>query len=61
MPQQNHRIPQPESSHEARRPYEKPQWTRVELSLEETLASGCKQGDDFGCTGPPITMFDAGS
>ncbi len=46
---------------DARRTYEKPAITRVELTLEETLASGCKLGEDPGCVGPPVTFFDAGS
>ncbi len=48
-------------SAEVRLPYEKPTLQRVELAIDETLSSGCKQGPDDGCTGPPITAYEAGS
>lgn len=41
--------------------YEKPQIERVNLALEETLATGCKLGTDSACMGPPVTAFSAGS
>lgn len=44
-----------------RAPYVKPSVTRVELTLEETLASGCKTETDIICTGPPSPSFDIGS
>lgn len=43
------------------RPYEKPCIQRVELAIDETLATGCKLGSDSGCVGPPVTAFEGGS
>ena len=45
----------------ARSPYERPMIQRVELAIDETLATGCKLGDDAGCVGPPVTAFEGGS
>ncbi len=43
------------------RPYEQPLIQRVELAIDETLATGCKLGSDSGCVGPPVTAFEGGS
>ena len=43
------------------RPYERPSIQRVELAIDETLATGCKLGSDSGCVGPPVTAFEGGS
>lgn len=45
----------------ARLPYASPVIQRVELAIDETLATGCKLGDDSGCVGPPVTAFEGGS
>lgn len=45
----------------SRRPYQSPEIRRVELAIDETLATGCKLGDDSGCVGPPVTAFEGGS
>lgn len=42
-------------------PYEQPFIQRVELAIDETLATGCKLGSDSGCVGPPVTAFEGGS
>jgi hypothetical protein len=44
-----------------KRPYEKPLIRRVELAMDETLASGCKLGSDSSCVGPPFVAFEGGS
>jgi len=51
-------IPKPGGG---RKRYEKPQVTRIDLALEETLSDGCKMASDVGCVGPPITTFAGGS
>ena len=42
------------------RPYTKPQLRRIELTIEESLVSGCKHGGEAGCTQPQVS-FDPGS
>jgi len=44
-----------------KRSYEKPALQRVELSIDETLSSGCKLASDSACVGPPITAYEGGS
>jgi hypothetical protein len=44
-----------------KKPYQRPFVRRVELAIDETLATGCKLGDDSGCVGPPVTAFEGGS
>lgn len=44
-----------------RNAYERPVIQRVELAIDETLATGCKLGSDSGCVGPPVTAFEGGS
>ena len=41
----------------AKRPYVRPELRTIELSLEETLAEGCKLGTDPVC----LANFEAGS
>ncbi len=60
MPEALQRIPV-ESGLVARRPYEKPRITRVDLALAETLSEGCKLETNPGCVGPPITAYEGGS
>ncbi len=43
-----------------RRPYEKPQLRRIDLTLEETLGESCKQEVDIDCMEGP-NAFLAGS
>lgn len=61
MPQSNKGSQRNLTHGEERLPYMKPSITRVELSLEETLAAGCKTETDIICTGPPSPSFDIGS
>lgn len=46
---------------DTRSAYERPCIQRVELAIDETLATGCKLGSDSGCVGPPVTAFEGGS
>ncbi len=41
--------------------YEKPSIERVDLALDETLATGCKLGSDSACMGPPSQAYNEGS
>lgn len=61
MPQPNRGSRVDLANGEERLPYTKPSITRVELSIEETLAAGCKTETDITCTGPPEPSFDIGS
>lgn len=44
-----------------RKPYAKPELTRVDLAMAETLSTGCKMGSNYKCVGPPITAYEGGS
>ena len=61
MPQSNKGSAPNRVNGEERLPYTKPSITRVELSLEEMLAAGCKTETEVICTGPPAPSFDIGS
>lgn len=48
---------QPDPGEEKRQKYEKPLLRTIELSLDETMAEGCKLGTDPVC----LANFEAGS
>jgi hypothetical protein len=61
MPTENEPNAARPASRPARLPYKKPTVTRVDLSLEETLATGCKETIE-ACVAPPFQNFsDTGS
>lgn len=61
MPNENDHSHSPANMDKPRIPYEKPSITRVDLSLEETLATGCKE-TELACLVPPNQRFaDLGS
>ncbi len=61
MPKKNEHSGGPVGTDKPGIPYEKPSISRVDLSLEETLATGCKETPE-ACLAPPTQRFaDLGS
>lgn len=56
MPNENDHSNSPAKINKPRIPYEKPSISRVDLSLEETLATGCKETAE-ACLVPPNQRF----